>query len=668
MSSPAVVLHCQADGPGTQDTLTSAWLSARAELIAERNPQGYWVGELASSPLSTATAISALAIAERHAAPLVSGEDGDHEAAELWNTAYRNDLSELVLSSVRWLAEQQNEDGGWGDTDCSCSNLATTLLALSAFRMTGVPASFSDLETRAEQYIRSQGGAVAGLKKRYGRDKTFAVPILTNCALAGIVPWKQVPALPFELAAAPQSWFKLLQLPVVSYAIPALVAIGLAKHHHKPSSNPLTRALRSFVTDKCLALVTRMQPDSGGFLEATPLTSFVVMALASTGRADHTIVRRGVEFLLASVRPDGSWPIDTNLATWNTTLAINALEKGDTATTFSERQDSTLDWLLACQHTERHPFTNADPGGWAWTNLSGGVPDSDDTPGALLALHHYWADADQSRRTRIAEAVGRGIRWLLDLQNRDGGWPTFCRGWGTLPFDRSATDLTAHVLRALHTWRKTRGWWTAHQEKLTTADLDHRIDLAVSRGLSYLKRTQAADGSWAPLWFGNERRPGEENPVYGTSRVLQALQFVEGQDSPLATRGLEWLVGQQHASGGWGAGPDAKSASGASPLCSVEETAVAVEALLPWRDSSCEVRQAVQGGLDWLSDAANRDRLSHPAPIGLYFAKLWYYERLYPKSFIVSALGAAVQQRVASQGQSGDDNRFAIKDAAPAHP
>ncbi len=44
--------------------------------------------------------------------------------------------------------------------------------------------------------------------------------------------------------------------------------------------------------------------------------------------------------------------------------------------------------------------------------------------------------------------------WLLDLQNRDGGWPTFCRGWGTLPFDRSSCDLTAHALRALSKWLK----------------------------------------------------------------------------------------------------------------------------------------------------------------------------------------------------------------------
>jgi len=92
-----------------------------------------------------------------------------------------------------------------------------------------------------------------------------------------------------------------------------------------------------------------------------------------------------------------------------------------------------------------HPYTNADPGGWAWTDLPGGVPDADDTPGAMLALLRggtaEWAE--------IGESIEAGSGWLLSLQNRDGGWPTFCRGWGTLPFDRSSQDITAHVLRAL---------------------------------------------------------------------------------------------------------------------------------------------------------------------------------------------------------------------------
>ena len=704
--SPTAVVASPDDSP--LDALESAWRTARSDLLGEQNMQGHWTGQLSSSPLSTATAISALTIAEQHADSLSRftkckpGQQlnpADDDATDRWNAAYQTDLSELICSSVRWLADQQNSDGGWGDTDRSESNLATTMLVLSAFRMTGVPAKFADLEPRAEQYIKAQGG-VAGLKRRYGGDKTFAVPILTNCALSGVVPWKQVPTLPFELAAAPRSWFRLLRMPVVSYALPALVTIGLAKHYHRPSKNPIARWIRNAVTEKCLRLVTNMQPDSGGFLEATPLTSFVVMAMASTGRADHPIVRRGVEFLLASVRSDGSWPIDTNLATWNTTLAINALEKGvasseshgslsssvePTASTRVPQAShnpsplKTLDWLLACQHTQRHPFTDAEPGGWGWTDLSGGVPDTDDTSGALLALHHYWTrsiETGEANKPRIARAVGDGVEWLLAIQNSDGGWPTFCRGWGTLPFDRSATDLTSHALRALSKWRTTRDWLDA-SHRTARADVDQRIDAAIVQGLRYLAEEQAEDGSWTPLWFGNERRPGEGNPVFGTARALQALADLRdagtaGVDSSTMDRGLEWLVRQQHLGGGFGICPygvSSKSAAAeAAALCSVEETAVATEALVRYASSDSRAFRGAQAGVDWLIKAIHQGELAQPSAIGLYFAKLWYYERLYPKSFTVSALGAAIELRdrrktpegglsVALGRGSGDDGK-----------
>ncbi len=105
-------------------------------------------------------------------------------------------------------------------------------------------------------------------------------------------------------------------------------------------------------------------------------------------------------------------------------------------------------WLLGQQYREEHPYTHAPPGAWAWTDLSGGVPDADDTPGALLALDCLLADDVDG-----SEAAEAAVGWLLDLQNRDGGIPTFCRGWGNLPFDRSSADLTAHAIRAWSVWR-----------------------------------------------------------------------------------------------------------------------------------------------------------------------------------------------------------------------
>jgi squalene-hopene/tetraprenyl-beta-curcumene cyclase len=283
---------------------------------------------------------------------------------------------------VHWLAESQNDDGGWGDTDKSLSNIATTMLAQAAFTLAGATGQHPRQMQRAAAYVEAAGG-LAALRRRYGKDKTFVVPILTNCALAGMVPWSQVAPLPFELACVPQSWMGLLRLPVVSYAIPALVAIGQARYVHQPPLNPLSRLVRALAAKRSLRVLEAMQPSSGGFLEATPLTSFVVMSLAGTGRASHAVTRRGVEFLVASARDDGSWPIDSDLATWNTTLAINALAAADEDVALSE---DLLAWLLSCQHRQRHPYTGAAPGGWGWSNLPGAVPDADDTPGALLAL------------------------------------------------------------------------------------------------------------------------------------------------------------------------------------------------------------------------------------------------------------------------------------------
>jgi squalene-hopene/tetraprenyl-beta-curcumene cyclase len=82
----------------------------------------------------------------------------------------------------------------------------------------------------------------------------------------------------------------------------------------------------------------------------------------------------------------------------------------------------------------------------------------------------------------------------------------------------------------------------------------------------------------------------------------------------------------------------------------VEETALAVEALLatlpasPQPLASSPLSAAVEKGLNWLLDRVDRGEHRQPAPIGFYFAKLWYYERLYPLTFTVAALGRACRQ------------------------
>ena len=180
--------------------------------------------------------------------------------------------------------------------------------------------------------------------------------------------------MPFELACFPQSWFRFLNLQVVSYALPALIAIGQAVYHHRPPWNPLTRFVRWLAKRRSLRVLEAIQPSSGGYLEATPLTSFVTLSLASIGLAEHPVAKNGVRFLVNSVRPDGSWPIDTNLATWVTTLSVNALATAGELERLDKKPELVA-WLLKQQYKDRHPYTGAEPGGWAWTPLPGGVPD-----------------------------------------------------------------------------------------------------------------------------------------------------------------------------------------------------------------------------------------------------------------------------------------------------
>ncbi|MFH1418888.1 MAG: prenyltransferase/squalene oxidase repeat-containing protein [Planctomycetota bacterium] len=602
---------------------------AKRRLLAARVGDGHWEGELSGSALSTATAACALAVVDR-----IRGTD---------------DMSAMVRQALAWLRRHQNPDGGWGDTVRSPSNVSTSTLcwaAIGACRR--VAEGCQSAEERVEDWLRQRVGNLTpsalaqAIRDAYGNDRTFSIPILTTCVLAGrfgegVRAWRHVPALPFELAVCPHTWFRWLRLPVVSYALPALIAIGQVRHHHLPTKNPLTRSLRWLTRSRTLSILGDMQPESGGFLEATPITSFVVMSLASAGSVDHPVVEQGVRFLTASMRGDGSWPIDTNLATWVTTLSVNALADETTAHLNAGERDVLCEWLLGQQHQVEHPYTHAAPGGWAWTNLSGGVPDADDTAGALLALHRLSMGEDCTGR--MLRAVTSGVCWLLDLQNSDGGIPTFCRGWGRMPFDRSTPDLTAHTLRA----------WSAWRERLSHG-LRARVDRATHKAVEFLVSTQRADGTWAPLWFGSQASPSRENPLYGTTRVLRATEVVsvDGEQARAwkraRRRGVAWVLLAQNSDGGWGGGRSVPS--------SIEETALASEALAGVDEGvAAGVNDAIERGCAWLVEHTDGGTRFDPSPIGLYFAKLWYHERLYPLIFTVVAL-----ERV-TQHQSSRSNR-----------
>ena len=584
----------------------------RSNLVAwlrdNRDKGGGWQGELSSSALSTAVAVFALAQFDKEA----------HSAE--------------ISRGLHWLAQNSGSDGGWGDTTDSPSNISTTLLAWSALSLSDGSEALEKANRRAEKWITDRVGSLepdaiaAEVLRFYGDDRTFSAPIVMFCTLAGRMgqgrgPWKRVPQLPFELSVFPRSLFRFLKLDVVSYAVPALIAVGYVRFFHKRSWwNPLSW-LRSLVKGRAFKRLESIQPANGGFLEAAPLTGFVLMSMCRSGLKDHKVAKKCASFLKESIRPDGSFPIDTNLSTWVSTLAINALTENGRDHWLDEReQKQLLDFLMKQQHKAIHPFTGAAPGGWAWTPLPGAVPDADDTSGALLSLRRL------GEGPQVAAAAGRGIGWLLDLQNSDGGIPTFCRGWGKLPFDQSCPDITAHALRAFLEWKDT-----------LSGPLLQRVNASIERMISYLKKTQRSDGSWIPLWFGNQHTAKQENPVYGTGQVVVALYSLKDCEradiKALAEKGASWLASVQNSDGSWGGDKDTPG--------SLEETGLAVNAL----SLSGTAEDQVSRGLEALHRLSEGGQKLPAAPIGLYFASLWYREKMYPAVYALAAV-----ERVSSQG------------------
>ncbi len=573
------------------------------------NEQGFWDGELSSSALATAVSVVALKLGN----------------ANLCHDPFSR--------GMHWLAANINPDGGFGDTPDSVSNVSTTLLCYAAFRM----CSPGDTETASilshmEHYLLGQGVDIGSTKivssilSYYGKDYTFSVPILSMLVVCKVLEEKalrEIPQLPFEFTLLPLPFYRFFNLQVVSYAIPALVAVGIYLFKYKPAPNPVMRFIRRKAIRPALVKLEKMMPESGGFLEAIPLTAFVSMCLIKSGYSSHPVVEKGIGFLQKLQRADGSWPIDTNLATWVTSLAINALGPAISEAITAEKLERLKQYLLDNQYRSPHPFNQARPGGWGWTSFSGSVPDADDTAGAILAL----LTLDPEGRS-VRASVLRGCKWLGRLQNRDGGIPTFCKGWGRLPFDASCADLTGHALKA---WLKT----VALYRTVTVHD-DNRIRTLkkhANRALRFLENAQRSDGSWLPLWFGSQQTTDKTNPVYGTARVtcyLNDALACTGSDIALSNRIAHliskarfYLASQQNDDGSWGA---AKGIPG-----SVEETALAVSAL-----AGAEPLKCMQG-LQWIGRSYNNSGLV-PAPIGLYFATLWYHEKMYPLVHSLEAL------------------------------
>ncbi|HEX3724698.1 MAG TPA: prenyltransferase/squalene oxidase repeat-containing protein, partial [Pirellulales bacterium] len=316
-----------------------------------------------------------------------------------------------------------------------------------------------------------------------------------------------------------------------------------------------------------------------------------------------------------------------------TTLAVAALASADE----DVRELGCLDWILGCQHRENPAFGPSARGGWSWTARPGGVPTVDDTAGALIALQAWMKnDLASQDHQRIEVAASGGVKWLLEAQGSDGGWPTFgasTAAKGTL--GPSGCDVTAHALRALGAWRATLVKISDNSRELRT-QMDERMTAAIDRGLRFLAARQHADGSWPSLRCHHQRRAGGASSIHATCQALTAYRDLGRLTASTVPGALEWLMSMKRSDGSWGGGVGVRSTPAAQG--SVEETALAVDTLSTCGQGPAHEAAAGQG-LEWLIDAVQANLHQARSPLEYIIARHWFSERLSPLVGCVATLG-----------------------------
>ena len=532
--------------------LDAAVAAARDWLIARQTPEGFWQGELEGDTTLESYLILIEAFFNRR------------------ETAKVHDLARVIRAEAL-------PEGGWNQYLGGPPELSVSCLSYFALKVAGEPAEAPHLRA-ARATIRALGGV--------GRANTYT---RHHLAMFGQVAWESVPAIPPEMLFFPRrapfsvydlsAWSRTIFVPLsIIWAekpvveLPAGCGVGelledaaaLGPVAPPPAADwktvfhgidkllkvgervPGAGLLRRRAVKRAGDWMIDRLVESDGLSAILPAMANSALALSLLGYSEkHPLLAEALGHLdgLLLRDEDGLRMQPCLSPVWDTVLATHALLQGSVAPD-DPAVARAVAWLLGKQTqrpgdwTVRNP---APPGGWYFEGKNEFYPDVDDTCMALMVLAQARAGGTAEAR---AEAMRRGLAWMMGMQNDDGGWASFDRGndkhWLTaVPFadhnamiDPSTADITARVLESL----------SHFPDYLPHSGVAHP---AVTRALGFLRRDQTTEGCWYGRWGVNY--------LYGTWQVLRGLAAIgEDLQAPYVRRGVRWLLGRQNDDGGWG--------------------------------------------------------------------------------------------------------------------
>ncbi|WP_353625649.1 prenyltransferase/squalene oxidase repeat-containing protein [Bacillus sp. JCM 19041] len=276
----------------------------------------------------------------------------------------------------------------------------------------------------------------------------------------------------------------------------------------------------------------------------------------------------------------------------DTALAASAMQAAGIHSDDPSFQRAT-GFLIEQRHTQN--------GGWGFSKSNSIHPDVDDTQAALRALTPF------AQEPHYRTAWRAGVSWLLERQNKDGGWAAFeknsrsslvrllnLQNLADTALDPSAADLTGRTIEFL--------------SRNVGMDYSHPT---ISMGVDWLVKHQQEDGSWKGRWGISY--------IYGTWASVTGMRAAGLPSShPSIIRAMKWLESARLSDLGWGESCMSDIEDHFVPLTysTVVHTAWALDTLVAVHEQpTSAMQQTLSCLLEWMQEESKRT--NYPTGAGL---------------------------------------------------
>ncbi len=545
-----------------------------------QKPDGHWCAELEGDSILQSEYLLMKWILGQESQPLVDGRG-----------------PETLQRILTYLRTQQRDDGGWGQYPGSKPDISACVKAYFCLKLFGDSPDAPHMK-KARALIRHLGGA-----EKCNSFTNFYLAALGQIswnAVPAIPP--EIVFLPkafyFHLDKL-SAWSRTMILPLAIVAtkrptreLSAALGIGElfvdqdARHLLKPTNDAppawkkfflrVDRVLkklhdvggtpwRNAAIDRAFDwIAARAGQDGAARTDGVgaifpPMVYWQIVLHALGYERTHPLVMRAERELDAFFVPLGAGsdaPIRIQPCfspVWDTGIALYAL--ADCGMTMEDDAAArAAAWLVGreCRFAgdwQANVEGAVVPSGWYFEYANSYYPDADDSAMVAMALARvarFEKSNDRMReaaRAHAMEAAERGVRWILAMQNDDGGWAAFDRSRDRrildyVPFadhnamqDPSCPDITGRVLECLS--------WHGYTK-------DHA---AIRAALAFIRARQESDGAFFGRWGVNY--------IYGTwQAVIGPIRCGVSREEEWIQRAGRWMKSIQKPDGSFGESAD----------------------------------------------------------------------------------------------------------------